>query len=327
MKKLPEYRATRLKRMNLACKKEQRKTPLLFEIKGNSLDDGPGIRSVIFFKGCPLDCVWCHNPESKSSYAEISYDPKKCIGCGTCLKTCTVKALSKTNPYYIDRTLCTLCYECVDECPSGALERVGFEMSVDEIIQKILADKPFFDNSRGGVTLSGGEPTLHMEYASEIASRLKALDIHIVLETSGLFNYDLFSTMLLPHLDMIYYDIKIFDEAEHKHFCGVSNIMIRENITRLVHDTTRKNITLLPRIPLIPGITDTDNNITAVAHFLKECAVAKVDLLPYNPLWHGKSWSLGKQVSCHPVNELTGFMSQERVDHCKAIVRSAGINT
>ena len=138
------------------------KTPLIMEIKGNSLDDGPGIRSVVFYKGCPLSCVWCHNPESKKASMEISFDANICIDCGSCRDVCPQKALARQNRFYIDRSKCTLCFLCVDACPSGALDKVGKTMYVDEIIKKILPDKPFFDTSGGGVTLSGGEPTLYM---------------------------------------------------------------------------------------------------------------------------------------------------------------------
>jgi pyruvate formate lyase activating enzyme len=136
---------------------ENKKSPLVLEIKGNSLDDGPGIRSVIFFKGCPLSCVWCHNPESRKAAPEIAFDGKLCVDCGECRKTCPERALSKIHPFYVDRTLCNLCYLCADACPSGALEKVGKTMTVDAIMEKILPDKPFYDASGGGVTLSGGE--------------------------------------------------------------------------------------------------------------------------------------------------------------------------
>jgi len=312
--------------MKTASKCRQRKNPLLFEIKGNSLDDGPGIRTVIFFKGCPLDCVWCHNPESKSHQPEISYDPKKCIGCGTCIRICPATALSKENPYYINRNICNICGKCVDECPSGALECVGFEMSIYDVKQKVIADKPFFDNSGGGMTLSGGEPTLHMEYAAELARVLKEMDIHVLLETCGLFSYDHFKDMLLPYLDIIYYDLKLFDDAEHKLFCGVSNSVIIQNFTRLVNDTRKRGISLLPRIPLVPGITDTDSNILAISSFLKEWGVMKADLLPYNPLWHDKSWSLGRKDGYSEDKDMTKFLSQEKILHCKAIILAAGID-
>ena len=144
------------------------KGPLILDIKGNSLDDGPGIRSVVFYKGCPLSCVWCHNPESKKSSVEISFDAETCINCGNCREVCPEYALDQGNPYYIDRNRCTLCFACVEACPSGALKRVGETMSIDRVLTKVLPDRPFFDASGGGVTLSGGEPTMYMEFTGQL---------------------------------------------------------------------------------------------------------------------------------------------------------------
>ena len=124
-------------------------TPLILELKGNSLDDGPGIRTVVFFKGCPLDCIWCHNPESKKPGVEISFESTVCVGCNTCIETCTRKALFRENPLFIDRNLCNLCFDCVDNCPSNALERIGQVMDIYQIAEQVMKDKPFFDTSKG----------------------------------------------------------------------------------------------------------------------------------------------------------------------------------
>ncbi|HVN72212.1 MAG TPA: glycyl-radical enzyme activating protein [Desulfomonilia bacterium] len=303
-----------------------RKNPLIFAIKGNSLDDGPGIRTVIFFKGCPLECVWCHNPESKSTHPEIAYDPKKCIGCESCMQVCPMKAISKDNAYYIDRNLCNICYECTNECPSGALEKVGQEYPPDELLDVIMADKPFFDNSGGGVTLSGGEPTLFMHYAGELASALKDKGIHVLLETCGLFDYGLFRELLLPYLDTVYYDIKLIDDSAHYKYCGVGNSVILENFSMLVKDFRDGGIALLARTPMVPGITDTDANMNAIASFLKGCGIEKADLMPYNPLWHDKSWSMGLKDRYRMDRDMTRFLSRERCEHCREIFRAAGIS-
>jgi pyruvate formate lyase activating enzyme len=299
---------------------------LLFEIKGNSLDDGPGIRTVIFFKGCPLDCAWCHNPESKSMHREIAYDPKKCIGCGTCMQRCTRKAIAKANPYYIDRSRCTVCCACADACPSGALECVGFTLTEEEVLKKVMADKPFYDNSGGGVTLSGGEPTLHMDYAASLSRILKLNGIHVLLETCGLFGYASFRDQLLPHLDGVYFDLKLFDDDAHRRYCGVSNAVILSNFSLLVRDASVRGVRVLPRIPLIPQITDTKANLHAIASFLKECGVAKADLLPYNPLWRDKCWSLGREGAYGTAGARMRFMSQEDLMQCSSVFRSAGID-
>ncbi len=174
---------------NMGSKGIARQT-LITDIEGNSRDDGPGIRSVVFFKGCPLNCFWCHNPESKKTEAELWWDREKCIGCGECIKSCPKGSISRENPFFINRDLCDSCFKCVEVCTSTALRRVGQEMSVDEIVRKVLRYKPFFDNSGGGVTLSGGEPTLHIEFTSALLKKFKKEKIHTLLETAGLFDFD-----------------------------------------------------------------------------------------------------------------------------------------
>lgn len=189
-------------------------TPLILEIKGNSLDDGPGIRTVIFFKGCTLSCSWCHNPESKRRDAEISFDSEKCIACDTCLSLCSRNALDRSNPFYIDRDRCDLCFDCIELCPSEALSRVGEEFTIDDIVQKTIRDKPFFDTSGGGVTLSGGEPLLYVEFAGELLQEFRSRNIHSLVETCGLFRLGNVEEHVLPWVDAIYYDIKILDEDD-----------------------------------------------------------------------------------------------------------------
>ena len=306
--------------------KTRKSVPLLFEIKGNSLDDGPGIRTVVFFKGCPLNCVWCHNPESRNSGEEISYDPKKCIGCGRCVDTCTEKALSKNNRYYINRERCTLCFACIGECLSGAISRVGFKMSVEDVVHKIIIDKPFFDNSGGGVTLSGGEPTLYMEYAADLSKSLKDKGIHVLLETCGLFSYERFKELLYPYLDAIYYDIKFLDGLEHKRFCGTTNSVILDNFIRLLEDAKKGGPSVIPRTPLIPGITDTVANMEAIAGFLRKHSVKKAELLSYNPLWHEKSWSIGCEDILINNPNMNKFMAHEEMQCCKNIFKAGGMD-
>ena len=177
------------------------KAPLILEIKGNSLDDGPCIRSVVFFKGCPLSCLWCHNPESKRPGVEIAFDPAECVNCGTCRETCPEDALSAENPFYIDRDTCSLCFECVANCPSKALSRVGEPMAVAEIMSTVLRDRLFFKNSGGGVTLSGGEPTLDVDFCGNLLRHLRREGIHTLVETCGFFDLAAFDQMVYLCLD------------------------------------------------------------------------------------------------------------------------------
>ncbi len=304
--------------------------PLVLEIKGNSLDDGPGIRSVIFLKGCPLSCVWCHNPESKSPGTEISFDSGQCVGCHTCLKTCTEKALSDKNPFFIDREKCTLCFDCVSSCPSGALEQTGKAMDIEKIIETVTRDKPFFDTSGGGVTFSGGEPALFTDFLGRAAKAFKGNGVHVLVETCGLFDGRKFAESVYPHLDLIYFDIKLADSQTHKKYCGRSNDTILENFRTLYRRSLTGGVPLLPRIPLIPEITDTKENLEAIIALFREEGVTETRLLPYHPLWQEKNQKLGIESSSSPGTmdqSLDQWLAGERVAECESLFEQAGILT
>lgn len=299
--------------------------PLVLEIKGNSLDDGPGIRSVVFFKGCPLECVWCHNPESKKRGAEISFDAADCIGCNNCIEACASGALSRKNRSFIDRERCDSCFSCVESCPSGALSRVGQPMEVNEIVEKVLKDKPFFNTSGGGVTLSGGEPTLDMAYTSELMKELKSAGINVLIETCGLFSFETFRKFIYPFADTIYFDIKLMDSGEHKKFCGVTNEIILDNFVKLHREYMNGGIEVLPRTPLIPDITDTVDNMAALAAFYRKHGVTKTALLSYNPLWHDKNTKLGIKNSFSSNDKMRQWISKEKEVACRKIFKDEGI--
>jgi pyruvate formate lyase activating enzyme len=302
------------------------KPPFILEIKGNSLDDGPGIRSVVFYKGCPLSCVWCHNPESRKAAVEISFDRNVCIDCGTCRDVCPANALSRDNQFYIDRRKCHLCFGCVEACPSGALARVGKTMSVEDILKKILPDRPFFKTSGGGVTLSGGEPTLYMKTTNQLLMALKQHTIHTLLETCGYFHLNMFMDMLYPYLDTIYFDIKIIDGTAHQKYCGQSNERILDNFRQLSIAAKKDGKRLLPRTPLIPGITDTEANISGIAAFLKTLHIRTAALLAYNPLWHEKCDKVGREDPYHDSKIMTTFSENNILERCRAIFANAGIS-
>lgn len=295
------------------------RTPLILEIKGNSLDDGPGIRTVVFFKGCPLSCVWCHNPESKRAGPEISFDHGVCVGCDTCLEVCREGALGRSNPGFIDRKRCTLCFECVEACPSEALARVGREMSVEEVIAEVEKDVPFFRTSGGGVTLSGGEPTLFMEYCSELLKGLKARNIHTIIETCGRFDPGEFDRLVYPYVDTIYFDLKLIDEAEHRKNCGAPGGPILENFRALHHRSLDGGTEVLPRIPLIPGMTATEDNLSGLAAFLRECGARSVAVLQYNPLWIEKSAKVGQENPFEGRDSMTTWMTPAEVRRCRDV--------
>lgn len=300
--------------------------PLVLEIRGNSLDDGPGIRSVVFMKGCPLSCVWCHNPESKKPGPELLFDASICVSCGTCVEFCESGALRmKDKKLIFNRSKCNLCFSCIDLCPSGALERAGKAMTVDNVIEAVMKDKPFYDTSGGGMTLSGGEPLMFMDFASELLTGLKKKGVHTIVETCGIFKLERFIQFVLPHVDMIYFDIKLMDAMLSERYTGVKNDLILANFRSLHEISLKKHPDfLLPRTPLIPGITDTDENLSAIAEFLSSLGIGKAALLEYNPLWHAKLNKLGKDEQ--GTGKSREWMDKKHVAHCKEIFISAGIS-
>jgi len=265
------------------------KKPLIVEIKRNALDDGPGIRTLIFFKGCPLSCVWCQNPEAKSPAMELSFDRDKCIECEMCLTRCEQNAIDFDYEYRIYRSLCNLCGACINICPNDALRVVGKEYTIEELVKIVLKDKVFFDNSNGGVTFSGGEPLYHIDYIHDLLIKLKENKIHTCIETCGFYNRSKFNERILKYVDLIYFDLKIYNSKLHAQYCKVLNDKILENF----EDLLKKNIEILPRIPLIPTITDTDQNLTDLADYLRSLNIRKIALLPYNPLWLSKPEKIG----------------------------------
>ena len=257
--------------------------PLVFDIKRFSREDGPGIRTTVFFKGCPLSCSWCHNPESKRPGPEIAFYADRCIGCGDCEIVCPEKAirLEKTRQGRIDRKKCDACGICVEACPSGALKILGRFYPPEELIETVLSDRNFYKTSGGGATFSGGEPTLFMDYVAEIAKGLKQQGVHIAIQTAGPFPIDAFVQKLLPYIDLVFYDIKIIDADAHKRHTGADNNTILYNFTQLHSVAPDK---LIPRTPLIPRITDTEQNLEQISSFLKMAGCRPSRLLPYNPV-------------------------------------------
>lgn len=302
------------------------KTPLILEIKGNSLDDGPGIRSVVFFKGCPLSCAWCHNPESQRPEPELAFDPVRCVACDTCLTICPEQALSRDNHFFVDRNDCTLCMACTEVCPAGALERVGRAMTVAEIVTTVVKDKPFFDTSGGGVTLSGGEPTLFPDFTAALLAALKDEGIHTIIETCGMFRPAIFLDRLAPRIDTVYFDIKLMDPAAHMQFCGTANTVILDNFRAMRQWHVEGGPAVMPRIPLVPGITDTRENLQAIADFLVDCGAKETTLLPYHPLWREKTVKIGRPNALWDADDRADrFMTPQEVDACRAVFHEAGI--
>jgi pyruvate formate lyase activating enzyme len=271
--------------------KEISNLPLVTDIKRHSLEDGPGIRSVVFFKGCPLRCIFCHNPETQNPRMEIAFSARECIRCENCEQACPEGAIDLNFPDRIYRDKCTRCGKCAEVCPGKGLRSIGEYYSVEILTEILLRDLSFYRHSGGGVTLSGGECTLYPEYLCSLLRSLKEKQIHVVLETSGYFDYQTFQNYILPYLDLIYYDIKFADPEVHRKYTGKSNQRIIGNLQRLLQEPA---IEVQPRVPLVPGITATRENLRAIIDILSQTGAKDVTLLPYNPMWMELAVNLGR---------------------------------
>ena len=288
--------------------------PLIVDIKRNSLEDGPGIRSVVFFKGCPMRCIFCHNPETQDPEAEIAFSAKDCIGCGRCEKVCPQAAIDLNFPSRIHRESCLRCGRCALACPGNGLRLIGCYYPVEELTEILARDIAFYRHSRGGVTISGGECTLYPDYLECLLSNLKGRGIHTALETSGYFDYDSFGAKILPYLDLVYYDIKLADPDLHKMYLGKSNGRILDNLRRIIQE---RGVEVQTRIPLIPDITATRENLLAIVELLYDIGSESVSLLPYNPMGVEMAVNIGSPRPSLP----TSFMSPDKEVEIRTMFR------
>jgi len=271
------------------CTKENREEGLIFNIQRFSLHDGPGIRTTVFLKGCPLSCKWCSNPESINIDREIMTFDMMCIRCGKCVEVCQTKAITIVeNIKKIDRTKCNLCLECAKVCPSGAIQEVGKYMSIEQVVKEIKKDKPFYINSNGGVTFSGGEPLLQWRLVREVCRKCKEENISTALETSGYVTWEHLEKTL-DYVDLVLYDIKHLDSSMHIDCTGASNELILENLVK----TVKKARTWL-RIPVIPNYNDSQSYMVRLGEFSAGLGVEKVSLLPYHEWGVQKYERLGR---------------------------------
>jgi pyruvate formate lyase activating enzyme len=270
----------------------------IFDIERNSFVDGPGIRTTVFFKGCNLRCAWCHNPESQSAKPQMMFYKNKCTGCGKCREKC---------PNSMEK--CDLCGRCSLFCPHDAREICGKEYTVDEVLKEILKDKTFYDNSGGGVTFSGGECMLQIDFLAELLKRCKENGIHTAVDTAGHVAFECFER-ILPYTDLFLYDIKCYDSEKHKKYTGVSNELLFSNLKKLL----QTDKTIWVRIPVIPTVNDTEEEMLTIKTFLSSCGIPeKVELLPYHAMGEHKYAAIGKEAQIFSVPSEEKMMRLKKI--------------
>lgn len=289
----------------------------IFNIQPMSTEDGPGIRTTVFMKGCPLRCLWCQNPEGLSTKPQLVHEPVRCIGCGTCLQNCPNGALSKGEQGLIFGASCRLCLRCADNCPARAIRLFGEQVKLGELVKRLLRDKPFYDHSGGGVTFSGGECLLQHRFLRAALAALRSEGIHVCMDTAGYAPPEIFQAAA-READLVLYDLKIMDDARHRLFTGVSNRLILENARWL----GSSGIPFWIRVPVVPGHTDSEENIAAMAQFIGEHlgAVKRVDLLGYNDLCRSDYARLHQKYKLEGVPRVSG----ETMQRLQKIITACG---
>lgn len=303
--------------MEEATKTDKEKKGLIFDIQRFTVNDGPGIRTLVFIKGCPLRCEWCSNPESQKASPELILYEEKCIGCGKCLKACSLGELLKKN-WPVDRDQCLGCGRCVDVCYAEARIFVGRWMSVREVLDIVLRDEVFYRNSGGGVTIGGGEPTYQAIFVGKLLKECKEKGIHTAVETCGYASWEGLKR-LLRFTDLLLFDIKHMDTDTHREKTGVGN----EKILINARQAARMVKEMIIRFPLIPGYNNSRQNINAVGEFIKSKLpqVRRVDILPYHSMGESKSIRLGRRYSLGGLD----ILPKEEIDKAKEILLSYGL--
>jgi pyruvate formate lyase activating enzyme len=300
---------------NLMVQKQQRMSKgLVFDVQRYSIHDGPGIRTIVFFKGCPLRCKWCANPESQLSNIEIMHISNKCIRCGKCILLCKQKAITfKQNEIYLNRKNCNLCGLCVENCNTGAMKFIGKAFTEKELLSEVIKDELFYIASNGGVTVSGGEPFMQHSFLKTFLIECKERGLNTAVETSGYVETDIMND-ILEYIDILLMDLKHVDDEKHVKGTGASNKLILKNWNMVA----RKTNNVICRVPVIPDFNDSIDEIYGIADFIKNIGIKEMHLLPYHKLGEGKYKSLGLNY------ELTGTQppSNDKIQKYKEICES-----
>lgn len=266
---------------------------MIFDVKRYAIHDGPGIRTTVFLKGCPLKCLWCHNPEGIAREQEFMWWKERCTVCRDCQDVCTRGAISfSDDSLLLDQVECDLCGACVDVCHSQALKLVGKEMTVTQVIKEIEKDMVFYDESGGGVTFSGGEPLMQPNFLLNLLNACKELGIHTSVDTCGYANLDIL-LKISKHVDLFLYDLKVINDEKHMKFTGVSNKLILENLEKL----SKNGQKVIVRFPLVPGVNDEEKDIIELGAFVSSLKSAKeLSILPYHKAGFEKLKRLRKPI-------------------------------
>lgn len=283
-------------------------TGRVFEIERYAINDGPGIRTLVFLKGCCLHCLWCSNPESQDHLSQLVHYKEKCLRCGSCISVCERGALSLgDDDFVIERDLCDCCGDCVSACNALALVLIGNNMRPEEVLAEVLKDEPFYRKSGGGVTFSGGEPLEQGDFLLRVAGLSKQNYIHTAAETCGAVAWDAFEKVL-PVIDLFLYDLKEMDPERHREYTGAANDLILNNFVKLTG--TGKDV--IVRVPVVPGYNDRDDNFEMIIEFLRaKTPGIRVDLLPYHRLGKTKYDRLGLHYTLESINPPPGSRMKE----------------